>query len=221
MGQGGYGSHQFQQAIGEPVTIALRSPLPLDIDLDVIAHEDRWTLIDPSRPDVVILEAERWDATYPTTGVVTIEQAADARSRFPCADDGHPAPHCCSCGTGEDSLRVHAGPLSDGRWATPFRLPERTLIDGAVDLSLVWMAVDCACGFFTSHSGDQGGRGVTVQLAVDICGPIEPETDYALVAWHGDYEPDWQGRKRGAAAAMFDASGNCVVQSRSFWLRPD
>ena len=222
MGQGGYGCFRFQEAIGEPVTVALRSPLPLDTDLVVDQpDEGRWTLVDPAAPETVILEATRWEANYATTTPVSIDEAASAREAFPLTADNHPAPHCYSCGIGPDSLRVHAGPLGDGRWATPFRVPADRTIDGALDMSLAWMAVDCACGWFTAHSGDQnGGRGVTVQFAVDIVGTIEADTDYSLVAWHGDYAPDWEGRKRGAAAAMFDADGAVVAQSRSFWVRP-
>lgn len=217
MGQGGFTCQQFVEAIGEPVTVALRSRIPLETDLDVVHQDDRWHLVDPSDPGTVILEATRWDADYTTTGAVSIHDAAAARESFPLTADTHPAPHCMSCGMGDRSLHVHAGPLGDGRWATPFRLPEWSLVDGAVDMSLVWMAMDCSCGWYISHSGDQR-QAVTVQFAVDVHEPITPETDYALVAWSGDYDPGWDGRKRGAAAALFDTAGTCVASSRSFWV---
>ena len=216
----GYTCHEFVQAIGEPVTVALRSRIPLETDLDIVHREDRWHLVDPSDPGTVILEATRWSADYPTTTPVSIEQAADARGGFPLTAEEHPAPHCLSCGVGDDSLQVQAGPLGDGRWATPLRLPEWAVVDGAVDMSLVWMAVDCSCGWYIGHSMPAPGQAVTVQFAVDVIAPIEPETDYALVAWHGDYSPRWDGRKRGAAAALFDSAGNLVVSSRSFWVSP-
>ena len=59
-----------------------------------------------------------------------------------------------------------------------------------------------------------------MNLAVDIVEPLRADAEYALVAWHGDHHPDWEGRKRGAAAAVFDAAGELVAQSRSFWVRP-
>ena len=130
MGQGGFTCHQFVEAIGEPVTVALRSPIPLETGLDVVHLDDCWHLVDPSDPGTVILEATRWDVDYPSTNAVTIEEAAVAREAFPLTADTHPAPHCMSCGLGEHSLHVHAGPLGDGRWATPFRLPNWSLIDG-------------------------------------------------------------------------------------------
>lgn len=207
------------QAIGEPVTIALRSAIPLETDLDMVVDSDRWCLVDPSAPETVILEATRWSPDYPMTTPVTIDQATDAKQAFPLTAEDHPAPHCLSCGLGERSLRVHAGPLGDGRWATPFRLPAWSLIDGEIDSSLLWMAMDCCCGWYISHSADQR-QALTVQFAVDVHQEIEPETDYALVAWHGDHEPGWDGRKRGAAAALFDADGQLVASSKSFWVAP-
>lgn len=218
MGQGGFTCQQFVEAIGEPVTVALRSPIPVETDLDVVHQEDRWHLVDPSDPATVILEATRWDIDYASTPAVTIDEAAAARRGFPLTAETHPAPHCLSCGLQERSLHVHAGPLDDGRWATPFRMPEWSLIDGSVDPSLLWMAMDCSCGWYISHSGPDQRQAVTVQFAVDVHTPIEPETDYALVAWNGDYPLSWDGRKRGAGSALFDASGTCVANSRSFWV---
>ncbi|MEM7095513.1 MAG: hypothetical protein AAF567_21100 [Actinomycetota bacterium] len=219
MGQGGYGCWLLAQQIDQPVTTALRSKLPLETELRVDqVVDDRWQLVDPTDDDRVLLEAASWAPDCPETAPVSVDEAEAARrlARIDLAD--HPAPHCVSCGLDEGSLRVHAGPLGDGRWATPLRLP--VTADGGVDDSLLWMAVDCACGWYTSGTGDQGGRGVTVQFAVEQVAPIEPEVDYVLVAWNGDFVPDWDGRKRGAAAALFTADGSVVARSRSFWLRP-
>jgi len=218
-GQGGFTSYLFATAIDEPVTIALRSAIPLETDLDVVHVDERWHLVDPSSPETVIMEATRWTPDYTATEPVSVADAKIARGGFPLTEETHPAPHCLSCGLGPDSLRVHAGPMSDGRWAAPLRIPAPA--EGEpIDHSLVWMAMDCCCGWFISHSSKQQRQAVTVQLAVDVYEPIEPETDYALVAWHGDYSPDWDGRKRGAAAAIFAADGRCVAQSRSFWVAP-
>jgi len=218
LGQGGYTAHEFAQAIGEPVTIALKSPIPLETDLDVVIQNDCWHLLDPAAPETIILEARTWAADCADTDAVTIEQAESARANFGLTRETHPAPHCLSCGIGERSLHVHAGPLGDGRYATPFRLPAWSNTDAGIDTSLLWMAMDCSCGWYISGTTDQSRPAVTVQFAVDVRGEILPDTDYALVAWNGDYAPDWDGRKRGAAAALFDADGACVARSRSFWV---
>ena len=219
MGQGGWTCWEFERAIGEPVTISLRRAIPLDVDLHVVGTvDDGWALVDPASPDEAIMEARRWDPTFPTTDPITIAEAESAKNLH--AVHEHPAPHCLSCGVGERTLGVHAGPLPDGRWATPLRFPEWSLVDGEVDEGLVWMAIDCASGWYTSDSGSNPGRGLTVQFAVQIDGPLDPNGDYALVAWHGDHLPDWDGRKRGAAAALFDRDGVCVARSASYWVRP-
>jgi len=225
MGQGGWASHELVRAVGQPATVALRSAIPLEVDLDVVhAGDEVWHLVDPAAPDTIILEASRWEADYATTPAVSIDEAARAREQFQITAETHPAPHCCSCGFHDASLNVHAGPLGDGRWATPFRVPS-SLPDSqrhersGIDEGLLWMAMDCACGWYTSHDGGER-RGVTVQFAVSIYEEIELDTDYALVAWNGDYQPHWDGRKRGAAAALFNRTGDCVAQSRSFWVAP-
>lgn len=220
LGQGGYGCYLLQQAIGQPVTTALRRPLPLNTDL-VVAQtgDEEWSLIIPAEPDLPILEARLWDPDCPTTTPVSIADAEAARAAAGIDPAHHPAPHCMSCGVEEGSLRVHAGPLGDGRWASPLQLPSIGS-DGDVDHSLVWMAVDCASGWYTGQDSGGPGTGVTVQFAVDVVEPLEADTPYALVAWHGDHAPSWDGRKRGAAAAVFNSEGTCVVRARSFWVRP-
>lgn len=218
-GQGGFACHRFADAIGVDVTIALRSPIPLETDLHILEHDDRWTLVDPADPGTVILEAATWEPSYPQTDPVSIAEAATARDAFPLTPATHPAPHCFSCGLDHPSLGVHAGPLGDGRLATPFRLPSWSTIDGAVDPGLVWMAMDCSSGWYVAHTGpERRPSAVTVQFAVEIHEPIQAETDYALVAWHGDHDPAWDGRKRGAAAALFDEAGALMASCRSFWV---
>lgn len=218
MGQGGFTAHEFATAIGEEVTIALKSRIPLDTALDVVHLDDRWHLLDPTDPETVIMEATRWEPDFSTTEPVTFDAAEQARQGFAVSAEDHPAPHCVSCGLDEPTLRVQAGPLGDGRWATPFLAPAWAARDGIVDTSLIWMAMDCSCGWYISGSSDVARSAVTAQFAVQIHQPIKIDTPYALVAWHGDYEPGWDGRKRGAAAALFDTSGACVAQSRSFWI---
>lgn len=218
-GQGGFTAQRMTAAIGEPVTVAFRSPIPLDTDLSVEADGDRWRLIDPSQPDVTILEASLWDQSFNTTEAVALPEAEAARGRFPLDASNHPAPMCWSCGLAEGSMRVHSGPLADGRWATPWRAPDWAVgADGAVDDASIWASIDCASGWYVSCSDDAIRHAVTVQLAVEVVIPLQPDVDYALVSWNGDYPPRWDGRKRGGAAELFDAAGNSVARARSFWV---
>lgn len=226
-GQGGFTSHRFAAAIGEPVTVSLRRPIPLETDLAVVpaALEGGagWALVDPRVPELPILEAQPWSPVFPSTSAVGLREAETARIAAGVDELDHPAPHCLSCGIGERSLRVHAGPLGDGRWATPFRLPSWAVPgeeDGAghgVDEAFLWMALDCSCGWYISNS-DEERTAVTVRFAVQIHEPLQVDTDYVIVAWNGDHPPAWDGRKRHAAATLFDADGRVVAESTSLWV---
>lgn len=222
MGQGGFTAQQFASAIGEEVTVAFKSPIPLERELDIVHRDDCWHLVDPAQPETVIMEATRWEPNFAVTTPISLAEAEQARTQFMMTPEEHPAPHCASCGLHEESLRVQAGPLGDGRWATPLFAPPWAASPGGtashVDPALVWMAMDCSSGWYISGSTDVPRRAVTAQFAVQIHEPIRIETPYAFVAWNGDYEPAWDGRKRGAAAALFDEAGRCVAQSRSFWV---
>lgn len=218
-GQGGFTAHRFTTAIGGALTVAFRSPIPLDTDLQVVAEADAWRLVDPAAPDVTILEATRWDEQFSTTTPVSVSDAEDARKLFPLDAKTHPAPKCWSCGLDEGSMRVHSGPLDDGRWATPWRAPSWALDeDGSVDEASLWASIDCASGWYVSCSAETIRHSVTVQYAVEVLEPLQPDTDYALVSWSGDYAPSWDGRKRGAAAEVFDSAGRSIARARSFWL---
>jgi hypothetical protein len=216
-GQGGWTTHRLATAIGEPVTVAIRRPIPLNINLAVVEVDDSWHLVDPAQPSEPVLIATRSDATFAETNAVSVESAADARSRFPLHDD-HPVPVCFSCGTNPDSMRVHSGPLGEGRWATDWTVPDWAVDDaGTVDEGALWAAIDCAQAWY---AGNAGGRrhSVTVQLAVEIFEPLEPGATYSLVAWNGTYDTEWDGRKRGAGGAVFANNGTCVAHSSSFWI---
>ena len=217
-GQGGWAAHRFTTAIGEPVTVAIRRPIPLEVDMFIVdVDDDNWHLIDPSEPVNPVLIATRWQPAFSTTNPVSIDNAADARTRFPLHDE-HPVPVCFSCGLEPDTMRVHSGPLQDGRWATDWTVPAWAVNDtGAVDEGALWAAIDCAQAWY---AGNAGGRchAVTAQLAVDVPVALEPGATYALVAWNGTYSQDWDGRKRGAGGAVFASDGTCVAQSSSFWI---
>ena len=218
-GQGGWTAQRFVAAVGQPATVAIRSPIPIDVDLEIVAAEaGRWVLVDPRAPDVVILEATRWEPEYSATTAVSIDDASDASARFPLTEDSHPAPRCFSCGLDGDTMGVHSGSLGDGRWATDWRVPMWAVgSDGDVDEAIVWSAIDCASGWYAQLDG-LPKHAVTVQLAVDLREPLRADAEYSLVSWCGDYSPDWDGRKRGAAAELFDSSGTSVARSRSFWV---
>lgn len=215
-GQGGYTAACFEAAIGRAVSIALRAPIPLETELSVVAVDAGWELRDD---DLVIMTAASPSIDFGVTDAVAVDAAAAARGRF-AGHDEHAAPECVSCGTGERSMQVWAGALDDGtnRFATDWIPPSWAAgEDGEVLKHFVWMALDCTSGFFVSGTSDDRDA-VTVQFAVETLEPIRAGETYVMVGFDGNWVGGWDGRKRGAGAAIFDASGLLVAQADSFWV---
>jgi hypothetical protein len=219
-GQGGWTAQRFLAAVptDHPLTAAIRAAIPLDTDLAVIERDDRWELVDPDGATIMI--ADRWEPAFADTTPVTIADAEAARRRFLDTVEEHPVPSCFSCGHLPDSMGVHAGPLADGtdRFATDWTVPDWAVDDhGEVDPGALWAAIDCCAAWWVGWSRERRVA-LTVQYAVEELHPLVPGGTYSLVGWGGDHDPEWDGRKRHAASAAFDASGRCVARSTSFWV---
>lgn len=223
-GQGGWTAHRFASRFDQPVTIALRAPVPLDTDLTVVEplrDDTVWSLTAPD--GTVVMRAERWEPRFADTAAVSIDDATSGRSRFSDLVVEHPVPHCFSCGIQPDSMRTHAGPLDvDGhRFATDWTVPEWAIDRrGAVDHGALWAALDCTAAWWVAYSRERR-TAFTVQYAAEVSHPIDPACTYALVGWSGEHDPAWDGRKRHAASAAFAADGTCVARSVSLWVAVD
>lgn len=227
-GQGGWTAHRFLQRVAErtnePLTSSIAAAIPLDTDLHVIESDDltddtrQWELVAPDGSTIMI--ATTWEPAFSDTSPVTIEAARAARHRFIDTVDEHPVPSCFSCGQLPDSMGVHAGPLGgeDDRFATDWIVPDWAVAaDGTVDPGVLWAAIDCCAAWWVGWSRERRVA-LTVQYAVEQRHPIVPGATYALVGWSGDHDPEWDGRKRHAASAAFDAAGRCIARSASFWV---
>lgn len=223
-GQGGWTAFRLAEQMDTPATVAIRAPIPLETDLNVVpppaggeSTTEPWRLVAPD--ETVILEATAWDADCPDTEPVSIDAAESAHQRFLLPGELHPVPFCFVCGLQPETMHVQSGPLGDGRFATPWTVPAWAADrSGSIDPAIIWGALDCTAAMFV---GCEGGirSSVTAQIAVDILAPFTVGETYALVAWPGHWTAGgWDGRKRGAASAAFDADGRCVARSTSFWI---
>lgn len=215
-GQGGWTAALFERAAGEPLTISIRRPIPLEADMEVAVTDDGWEL---HHDGEVILAGVSRTEPFVHTEPVTIAAAVDARRRFPAATEVvHPVPDCFSCGPVETSMGVHAGPLDDGtgRFAVGWTVPDWGG-GGTADDALLWTAMDCTSAWYVAYSGSHRPA-FTVSYAAEVTRPLRLGETPAVVAWSGAHPTEWDGRKRGAAAAAFDAGGDCVARSRSFWV---
>lgn len=224
-GQGGWTAHRFASAIGSPVEVSIRAPIPLDTELRVVADADSggWRLVTHDGPGGEhVMTAVARDAIDVATSPVSIEQALAARGGFGAVVGEHPVPECFSCGVRPHSMRVHAGPLADGsdRYATDWSPPEWAVTGGIVDDGAVWAALDCTAAWYVCTS--RGERtAFTVRYAAEVLRPLRAEETYSLVGWGGPTGAEWNGRKRGAASAAFASDGTCVARSTSLWVAVD
>lgn len=221
-GQGGWTAQRFLARIAEhtdrPMTVSIAAAIPLDVELAVVSQGDRWELVAPDGS--TIMAASEWQPVFADTVPVTIDAARAARHRFLDTVDEHPVPSCFSCGQLPDSMGVHAGPLADDtdRFATDWTVPDWAVDPhGNVDTGTLWAAIDCCAAWWVGWSRERRVA-LTVQYAVEEIHPLQPGATYALVGWGGDHDPEWDGRKRHAASAAFDATGRCVARSVSFWV---
>lgn len=220
-GQGGWTAHRLVQRIDRPVTVALRAAVPLDADLEVVQVGDdttgrRWDLI--GADGTTIMSATAWEPAFADTAAVAVDDAVEARRQFDALVTRHPVPHCFSCGRQPDSMRVHAGPLGDGRFATDWTVPDWAVgSNSVVDAGALWAAIDCCAAWWVGYSSDRR-TALTVQYAAEVRHRLEPGATYSLVGWAGDHGTEWDGRKRHAASAAFAADGTCVARSVSYWV---
>lgn len=220
-GQGGWSSALFAERLPYPATISLRAPIPFDRPLRIEATGDGHRLVDDAQQatgdePTVIMAARRWTPDVPDTAAVSIESARSARDAFATFVVPHPVPDCFSCGTRHDTMGVHACPLDDGRLATDWTVPAWADDESSTTAAL-WAALDCTAAFYVGFVPEIR-RVVTVQYAVEVVRPVTAGETLALVAWPGDHEPAWDGRKRGACSVAFDESGAVRARARSFWV---
>ena len=221
-GQGGWTAAKVAERIAEPITVGLRAPIPLDVEMTIVETDAGWEC---RHGGSMILDINRWVPDTVVTPPVSVEEAEAARHRFLFGPADHPVPYCFSCGLQHDGMRVHAGPLGEAegrdgeeRFATDWTAPAwADGGDGVVDPAALWAALDCTSAFYVCcHPTIRAAY--TASYAVEVFRPVEVGETLALVGFRGDGEPDWDGRKRVGASAAFDSRGLTVARTRSFWV---
>ena len=207
-GNGGYTCGRVAQLVGsEVVEVSLRSPPPLDTQMDVAREDGRVevrdgeTLVAEGGPSELLLDAP--DPVPPDEVAAAVERG---RERW--AKD-HPFPTCVVCGPSRD----------DGFGITPGPLPGREGMFGACWTpesdapELVWAALDCPTSAPVANF-ELGLPVVLATLAVRIEGEVVEGEPHVILSWPIEVD----GRKRRAGAALHDESGQVVACSRALWI---
>jgi hypothetical protein len=205
----------------ESVTVRLRTPPPLDRELQVVRGDidGRRTLevTDGAHP---VAQATTGAALEPAgiPGPVSFAVATTAGEGYEGLAD-HPFPTCFSCGTGRepgDGLRLRPGrvPGGDGVYAAAW-VPAAD-----VTLETVWAALDCPGGWASGIAGRPMVLGTMTAQVADL--PAVGE-EHVVMAWpRGGEGRKANTRKYLSGTALFSAAdGRLLAQAEATWIAVD
>ena len=223
-GNGGYTSGRLARCLstGEPVTVTLRRPPPLETELVVSraaveqgVDEARLLTADGSLVAVAVRGA--FDAAPPEA--VRIEEATAAESSY-AGLSGHPFPGCFVCGPDRlvgDGLRLSPGRYAAGHTACGWT-PDASLFSGddvaRAAPEFVWAALDCPGGWASDLESRPLVLGRMTAAYERLPALHEP---YVVVgAVRGG-----ERRKTYTSSALYDAAGRLIGRAEHTWIAVD
>ena len=213
---GGYTCGLLAGLLGAEVAeVSLRAPPPLERPLAVTADGERLELRDG---DALVAEAAAADTVLDAPDSISPSQArAASEAGHEHWTARHPFPTCVVCGPERDpgdGMRVFPGSLGDGRFAAEWT-PDESLGDGEgrVRPECVWAALDCPTSAPIASFGE-GPPVVLARLTARVGSRVPVGEPHAIVSWSLEVD----GRKRHAAAALFNSQGRLLGTSRALWI---
>ena len=215
-GNGGWTSGHLAQLVdgaleGAAVTVRLRTPPPLETELEITRGDDGTVeLWDGQTVVAQAFAAERLDASQ-VPAPVTYQEALAAGAAYE-GLRSHPFPGCFACGTDRDpadALCLHTGllPGHEGlraaAWTPGESAPE-----------LVWAALDCPGGW---ASGAAEREMVLATMTASIRELPIVGQPHVVMAWPTGQE----GRKHYSGTCLFTADGRLLAQAESLWIAID
>jgi hypothetical protein len=215
---GGYTCGRVAQLVGaEEVEVSLRTPPPLERPLEVTRDGKRVEILDG---DTMVAEGG------PTELLLEVPEALP-RAEIAAAEEAgretwtakHPFPTCVVCGPDRDAgdgMRIFpaALPGRDGLYGACWTPGEQDGDgDGWVRPELVWAALDCPTSAPVANFG-AGPPMVLASLAARIGCPVRVGEPHTILSWGLEVD----GRKRRAAAALYDSDGILTCASRALWI---
>jgi hypothetical protein len=213
---GGYTSGRLAALLdAEAAAVALQSPPPLERPLAVMRDGERVELHDG---ETVVAAAAPAELSLTLPEPVPLDRVRVA------SDEGreqwtakHPFRTCFVCGPDRapgDGLRLVPGELDDGRFAAPWT-PDESVDDGGghVRAEYVWAVLDCPTSAPVADFG-AGPPVVLASLTARLYGAVHVGEPHTIVSWPLEVD----GRKRHAAAVLFDSDGRLLGASRALWI---
>ena len=193
------------------VTVRLRTPPPLDTEMDVTRADDGTVeLWDGQTLVAQAISAEPLSAAGTPTPVSFATAAAAGPAYEGLAE--HPFPTCFTCGTERDpadALCLHTGPLPghESLRAAAWRPLE-------VTPEIVWAALDCPGAW---ASGIAGRAMVLGTMTAQVHALPRVGEECVVMAWPRGQE----GRKFLSGTALHAADGHLLAQAEAVWIAVD
>lgn len=206
-GNGGYTCGLVAGLLGGIAEVTLRSPPPLGRPLRAESLDGRVRVRDGG---LLVAEASPTEVELELPPPPAFDEAEQASARYPGFHE-HAFPTCFVCGPERepgDGLRIFAGPLRDGRVASPW------IVSDEVEPAFVWAALDCpgaiAVGF------PDRGETLLGRFAARIDELPEAGERCVVVGWPLGEE----GRKLYAGTALYGEDGRPLARARATWIEP-
>jgi hypothetical protein len=207
------------------VTVTLRQPPPLDVELPVTDDDGGRVASYDGRP---VARARFADRDPDPVAPVAADEARAAEAAYP-GFRSHPFPTCFACGTEReegDGLRIFPGEVSPqgetarsaATWTPHPSLAEdwheyRDDVRHAA-LPVTWAALDCV-GAWAADMADRPMVLGTMTARIDAL-PVIGEEHVVIGAARGQ-----EGRKTFTAATLYDADARVVAVAEHVWVTVD
>jgi len=223
-GNGGYTAGRLASCLDGlgaevPVTVTLRRPPPLEVEIAVVGTRDgeAGPGVELRYDDQLVASAAAGSFQESPVAPLDFETATAARSAY-LGGDEHPFPSCFVCGPARqpgDGMRLAPGLVGPGRTACIW-VPDPSLAsdeDPAVARSeLGWAALDCPGGW----TSDIGNRPLVLGRMTAYCGQARVGRPHVVVGELLGVD----GRKTFTASAVYD-EGRLVGRAEHTWIAVD
>jgi hypothetical protein len=215
-GNGGYTSGLIASRLQGPVEVSLRSPVPLDEQLELTEGDDG--TLQALHGETLIAEARQLtELDLDVPAAVSSEEARRAAENYRAPSDGLFS-NCFVCGRArDDSFGVFAGQVEERKVvATPWTPPAWAAGDDEeVRPEFVWAALDCPT-YFASHLEGELTLSMLVRQRAEILAPIAVDEEHVVIAWPITID----GRKRLAGAAVLSPNGVTLAVAEALLIEP-
>lgn len=205
-GNGGFTAGTLAARVdADVVTVRLRLPPPLDVELTV--DEEAATRRARAGDRLV---AEAYPGTFAAAPVAPVSPAAAAAaSEHYWGLTDHPFATCYVCGPKHpDGLHLYTGPTPDGRVAAPWTP------DGTLSETLVWAVLDCPGGWAARIDQHPAVLGTITATVHEL--PAEKEPCVVVAESRGR-----TGRKAYAASALYGSDARLLGRAEHTWIEVD